>query len=248
MFCKNRITLIGFIGKDAQSRIAATGTACTRFSIATNASWKEKSSGEYQTRTEWHSCVVWARLGAWAASLKKGALVDVEGELRCRGFLPADSSVKVRAARFMSPPSSRWTGRKKPILTIPRQPTPPATKILPSEDKPRGVRELRGHPSLFLGPAETTDGQKEILCLERDKIHSGLRSPSRILAAAALPHKVNTLDVGALTGRFRPCSEPRPSGRIACSPKFLQYPIGYSLHQCGSPSSFKSLSETAFHL
>jgi single-strand DNA-binding protein len=100
MFCKNRITLIGFIGKDAQSRMATTGTACTRISIATNASWKEKSSGEYQTRTEWHSWVVWARLGEWAAVLKKGAFVEVEGELRYREFLPADSSVKVRAAEI----------------------------------------------------------------------------------------------------------------------------------------------------
>jgi hypothetical protein len=35
MFCKNRITLIGHLGKDAEARFTTKGTACSRFSIAT---------------------------------------------------------------------------------------------------------------------------------------------------------------------------------------------------------------------
>jgi single-stranded DNA-binding protein len=31
MFCKNRITLIGFLGKDAETRFTSNGTAHTRF-------------------------------------------------------------------------------------------------------------------------------------------------------------------------------------------------------------------------
>ncbi len=98
MFCKNRITLIGFLGIDAVTRSTTKGTAYTRFSIATNVSWKDKESNEYRTRTEWHSCVVWAKLGEWAASLKKGAFVEVEGELRYREFQPQASETTVRAA------------------------------------------------------------------------------------------------------------------------------------------------------
>jgi single-strand DNA-binding protein len=103
-----------------------------------NVSWKEKGPGEYQTRTEWHSCVVWARLGEWAASPKKGAFVEVEGELRYREFLPADSSVKVRGAEIHVTSILTLDRGGKLILTIPSQPSPPATKILPSEDKLRG--------------------------------------------------------------------------------------------------------------
>jgi single-strand DNA-binding protein len=58
MFCKNRITLIGFLGKDAETRLMPNGTAHTRFSLATNVSWKDQDSGEYKTRTEWHRIVV----------------------------------------------------------------------------------------------------------------------------------------------------------------------------------------------
>ena len=98
MFCKNRITLIGFIGKDAQTRYTPSGTAYTRFSLATNVSWKDKATDGYQTRTEWHSIVVWGKFGEWAGSLKKGAFVEVEGELRYREFQPKGSDGNVRVA------------------------------------------------------------------------------------------------------------------------------------------------------
>jgi single-strand DNA-binding protein len=88
MFCKNRITLIGFLGKDAETRFTANSTAHTRFSLATNVSWKDKASGEYKTRTEWHQIVVWGKFGEWAGSLKKGAYIEAEGELRYREFQP----------------------------------------------------------------------------------------------------------------------------------------------------------------
>ena len=100
MFCKNRITLIGHLGKDAETRFTTKGTAYSRFSIATNVTWKDKESGEYRTRTEWHACVVWTNLAAWSASLKKGAFVEVEGELRYREFQPKDSGTKVQAAEI----------------------------------------------------------------------------------------------------------------------------------------------------
>ena len=100
MFCKNRITLIGFIGQDAETRTTTKGTICSRFSVATNVSWKDNESGEYTTRTEWHSCVVRAKLGEWAGTLKKGAMVEVEGELRYREFQLKDSDRKVRTAEI----------------------------------------------------------------------------------------------------------------------------------------------------
>jgi single-strand DNA-binding protein len=100
MFCKNRITLIGFLGKDAETRFTPNGTAHTRFSLATNVGWKDKDSGEYKTRTEWHRVVVWGKFGEWAGSLKKGAFIEVEGELRYREFQLNGSEAKVRTAEI----------------------------------------------------------------------------------------------------------------------------------------------------
>jgi single stranded DNA-binding protein len=78
MFCKNRITLIGFLGKDAETRFTANGTAHIRSSLATNVSWKDKASGEYKARTEWHQIVASGKFGEWAGSLKKGAYIEAE--------------------------------------------------------------------------------------------------------------------------------------------------------------------------
>ena len=63
-------------------------------------SWKDKDSGEYKTRTEWHRIVVWGKFGEWAGSLKKGAFIEAEGELRYREFQPNGSDAKVRTAEI----------------------------------------------------------------------------------------------------------------------------------------------------
>jgi single-strand DNA-binding protein len=100
MLCKNRITLIGFLGQDAEGRSTANGNAYTRFSLATSVSWKEPPSNEYKTRTEWHRVICWNKLAEWAASLQKGAYVEVEGELRYREYTPAESDRSVRVAEI----------------------------------------------------------------------------------------------------------------------------------------------------
>jgi single-strand DNA-binding protein len=100
MLCKNRITLIGFLGQHAETRYTSNGTAYTRFSIATSVRWKVKETGEYSTRTEWHRVISWNKLGQWAADLQKGAYVAVEGELRYREFTPAESDRSVPVAEI----------------------------------------------------------------------------------------------------------------------------------------------------
>jgi single-strand DNA-binding protein len=100
MLCKNRITLIGFLGQDAEMRSTPNGTATTRFSLATSVSWKEKGNNEYQTRTEWHRILCWNKLAEWAGALQKSACVEVEGELRYREYTPADSDRSVRVAEI----------------------------------------------------------------------------------------------------------------------------------------------------
>ena len=100
MLCKNRITLIGFLGQDAESRSTPNGTTYTRLSLATSASWKETGSNEYKTRTEWHRVISWNKLAEWAGILQKGAYIEVEGELRYREYTPAESDRSLRVAEI----------------------------------------------------------------------------------------------------------------------------------------------------
>ena len=81
----NRITLIGFLGSDAQVR-TASNAAFTQLSLATKSSYKDRKSGEYVAHTEWHRAIVWGKLAEYAKTLTKGAHVQIEGELRSREY------------------------------------------------------------------------------------------------------------------------------------------------------------------
>jgi single-strand DNA-binding protein len=81
----NRLTLIGFIGADAETKTGNSGSQFTVFSVATKRSWK-KAEGDWESRTEWHRCLAFGKLGEFAATLRKGAHVQIEGELRSREY------------------------------------------------------------------------------------------------------------------------------------------------------------------
>ena len=79
----NKVTLIGFLGNDAEVR-TNNDRSLTTLSLATKSSYKK--DGKYNEHTEWHRCVAFGKLGEFAATLKKGAHIQVEGELRSRKY------------------------------------------------------------------------------------------------------------------------------------------------------------------
>ena len=92
---QNKVTLIGFLGNDAEVR-ANNNRSFTTLSLATKSSYKDKKSGEFVSHTEWHRCVVFGKLSEFASTLKKGAHVQVEGELRSREYDSKKTDTKLR--------------------------------------------------------------------------------------------------------------------------------------------------------
>jgi single-strand DNA-binding protein len=80
---QNKVTLIGFLGSDAEVR-TNENRSFTTLSLATKSSYKK--DGKYISHTEWHRCVVFGKLAEFAGTLKKGAHLQVEGELRSREY------------------------------------------------------------------------------------------------------------------------------------------------------------------
>ena len=81
----NKVILVGNLGSDPENRMSQAGAAITNLSIATSETWKDKSTGQQQERTEWHRVVFFNRLAEVAAEyLRKGSKVYVEGTLRTR--------------------------------------------------------------------------------------------------------------------------------------------------------------------
>jgi single-strand DNA-binding protein len=87
----NKVILIGNCGGDPETRYLPSGGAVTNVTLATSESWKDKTSGQQQERTEWHRVVFFNRLGEIAGEyLKKGSKVYVEGSLRTRKWQDKD--------------------------------------------------------------------------------------------------------------------------------------------------------------
>ena len=78
----NRVQLIGFLGKDPETRFTPTGKKACSFSIAVNRKWRS-GEGELKAATDWFNIEVWGRQGEFCQQyLSKGRLVFIEGRLQ----------------------------------------------------------------------------------------------------------------------------------------------------------------------
>ena len=96
----NKVTLIGHLGKDAETKFTPGGAAVTRFSVATNRRWKDKQSGEWKEETDWSNVVLW-QSEALSQYLTKGKQVYVEGRLQTRSYEDKDGK-KVYATEVVA--------------------------------------------------------------------------------------------------------------------------------------------------
>jgi single-strand DNA-binding protein len=81
----NKVILVGNLGADPDTRYMPSGKAVTNIRVATSESWKDRTTGDMQERTEWHSIVMYDKLGEIAAEyLRKGSQVYIEGKIRTR--------------------------------------------------------------------------------------------------------------------------------------------------------------------
>ena len=114
---QNKVNLIGFLGSDAEVH-TNNNRSFTTLSLATKSSYKK--DGKYVSQTEWHRCIVFGKLSEFAATLKKGAQIQVEGELRSREYDSKKTDSKQRI----------WEIRVDSILKLDR-----AEKAVPEEQE-----------------------------------------------------------------------------------------------------------------
>lgn len=89
----NKAQLIGNCGGDPEIRNTNNGTQVASFSLATSESYKDKTTGEKKTVTDWFNVVVWGSLAEIAGKyLKKGSKAYVEGRIKTRSYDAKDGS------------------------------------------------------------------------------------------------------------------------------------------------------------
>lgn len=80
----NKISILGYLGRDPELRYTPQGTPVCDFSVATSEKRKD-SSGEPQEITTWFKVTFWGRQAELASQyLSKGRQVFVEGRLSQR--------------------------------------------------------------------------------------------------------------------------------------------------------------------
>jgi single-strand DNA-binding protein len=98
----NKAILVGRLGRDPEVRVTGGGQSVASFSIATNEKWKDKQSGEWKERTEWHNITVWGKLAELCRDyLSKGSQVYVEGRLQTREYEDKDK-IKRRTTEIVA--------------------------------------------------------------------------------------------------------------------------------------------------
>lgn len=141
----NKVTLVGNLGKDPVMKRFDNGTAAAQFSLATNERYKDKTSGETITKTEWHNIVMYSPVAEIAEKfLKKGSQVYLEGKIESRDYTDKDgiqkrfTEIRVREMTLLGTANSNSGSQEMPPPAQPgvfvSKSTQPSETMLPVVD------------------------------------------------------------------------------------------------------------------
>jgi single-strand DNA-binding protein len=91
---RNKVQLIGNLGKIPEIKQTETGRKLVKFSVATNETYTNLK-GEKVKETQWHNLIAWGKLADIAEKyLNKGSEVAVEGKLITRDYTDKEGNKK----------------------------------------------------------------------------------------------------------------------------------------------------------
>ena len=133
----NKVMLIGHLGDDIKMHYFEGGGCVGRFSLATNETYTDKSSGEKVTNTDWHNILVRNKAAEICQKyLAKGDKVYLEGRLKTRKWTAENgqdrytTEVNVDEFTFLN----TGKGKQDSIQESPSANLDQDSKDLPTED------------------------------------------------------------------------------------------------------------------
>ena len=134
----NKVTIMGALGQDPETRYLQNGDAVTTMSVCTSESWKDKTGAKQESK-EWHRVVVWRKLAEIAGEYcRKGKRVYVEGKLSTRKWQDKDGVERytteiiadelIKASRTPTRPAMRRSGQhnahRQVVISLMTSPSP----------------------------------------------------------------------------------------------------------------------------
>lgn len=87
---RNKVQLIGNLGKAPEVKNTESGKKLAKFSVATNETYKN-AKGEKVTDTQWHNVIAWGTTAEFAEKyLDKGSEVVIDGKLMNNTYTDKD--------------------------------------------------------------------------------------------------------------------------------------------------------------
>jgi single-strand DNA-binding protein len=106
----NKVTIVGYLGRDPELRYTPQGTAVCSFSVATSEKRKDKT-GEMQDNTTWFKITLWNKQAETASKyLTKGSQIYIEGKLRTEEW--TDKEGKTRTSLEVTGTDMQFIGSK----------------------------------------------------------------------------------------------------------------------------------------
>jgi single-strand DNA-binding protein len=142
----NKITIVGYLGRDPEMRFTPQGTAVCNFSVATTERRKDRN-GEFQDQTTWFRIAVFGKLAETANQyLSKGKQVYIEGRLRQDEYTDREGQkrtvLEVAASdiQFLTPRGGEEGGTPAPSRPAAAAPAPPSRNVA-NEAPSGGIQE-----------------------------------------------------------------------------------------------------------
>lgn len=95
-FSINNVQLIGNLGRDVEIKRTASGSAVAVLNLATSESWKDKTTQQWVSESEWHRVVFYGSPAESIATqdLKKGESLYVSGKIKTRKWTDSSGQEK----------------------------------------------------------------------------------------------------------------------------------------------------------
>ena len=160
----NKITIVGYLGRDPELRYTPQGTALCKMSIATTEK-RKNVTGETEEHTTWFRVTAWGRQAELANEyLAKGRQVYVEGRLRLEEY--TDREGQKRFSAEVSATEIQFLGHRTDAASA-----KVAEEVASANQTPAPAPRPQGNSN---NPKKTSKGrrgsQEELVSIEDDEI------------------------------------------------------------------------------
>jgi len=155
----NKITIVGYLGRDPEIRYTPQGTAVCNVSVATTER-RKNVAGDYEDHTTWFRVTLWNRQAELANEyLAKGRQVYIEGRLRQEEY--TDREGNRRTSLEVTATEMQFLGRRDDFAQ-----TASADAALPQAEEAEGVAKPAPNGPAKSGKKGSRRVAKEMVSVE----------------------------------------------------------------------------------